>query len=113
VTGVSPFVELAVSRGTALATVRSAHARRLCEGHFPGDPIVPGAFLAALMTDVAAALFPPGARLVEIERVVFLARVTPDAPIAVAARRAHATGATAEVRTRGRCAARATLRFAA
>ena len=98
--------------GVARATVPTDHARRLCEGHFPGDPIVPGAFVAGLMADVAAALFPGGARLVEVERAVFFRRLTPDAPIAVTARLENATRVAAEVRTRDGCAARATLRFA-
>jgi 3-hydroxymyristoyl/3-hydroxydecanoyl-(acyl carrier protein) dehydratase len=111
VPGDLPFGDLAVTAGVARATVRPEHARRLCEGHFPDDPLVPGAFLAGLMAEVAAALFPDGAALVEVERAVFRARVTPDAPIAVTARLEDATRAGAEVHTRGACVARATLRF--
>jgi 3-hydroxymyristoyl/3-hydroxydecanoyl-(acyl carrier protein) dehydratase len=108
-----PFHDLAVTDGMARATVPTEQAHRLCEGHFPGEPIVPGAFLAGLMADVAAALFPGGARLVEVERAVFLARVTPDVPIAVTARREDATHAAAEVHAGAACAARARLRFSA
>jgi 3-hydroxymyristoyl/3-hydroxydecanoyl-(acyl carrier protein) dehydratase len=106
-----PFAELAVADGVARATVRPEHARRLCEGHFPGDPIVPGAFLAGLMAEVAAALFPGGARLAEVELAVFLGRTTPDHAIVVTARLEDGSRASAEVHTRGACAARATLRF--
>jgi len=112
VPGDPPFHDLAVADGIARATVTAAHARRLCDGHFPGDPIVPGASLAGLMADVAAALFPGGARLVEVERAVFLERVTPHAAIAVTARLEGETQVAAEIHTRGACAARATLRFA-
>jgi len=106
------FAELAVADGVARATVRPEHARRLCDGHFPGDPIVPGAFLAGLMAEVAAALVPGGARLAEVERAVFLARVTPDEAIIVTARLEGASRAAAEVHTPAACVARATLRFA-
>jgi 3-hydroxymyristoyl/3-hydroxydecanoyl-(acyl carrier protein) dehydratase len=109
--GDTPFRDFAVRDGVARATVRPEHARGLCEGHFPGEPIVPGAFLAGLMAELAAALFPPGATVVEVERVVFRARVTPDAPIALTARREDASRAVAEVQTGGTAVARATLRF--
>jgi 3-hydroxymyristoyl/3-hydroxydecanoyl-(acyl carrier protein) dehydratase len=107
------LADLVVDGDIARASVPRAHARRLCEGHFPGDPIVPGAFLTELMAEVAAALFAADARLVEIERVAFVARVTPEAPIVVVARRDGPLRARAEIRTRGACAAHAALRFGA
>jgi len=65
-----------------------------------------------LMAEVAAALFPRGSRLAEVERAVFLGRTTPDHAIVVTARLEDRSHAAAEVHTRGACAARATLRFA-
>ena len=50
------FAALTIGDGVARGVVRRAHARRLCDGHFPGEPIVPGAYLAGLMAELAAAL---------------------------------------------------------
>jgi 3-hydroxymyristoyl/3-hydroxydecanoyl-(acyl carrier protein) dehydratase len=124
-----PFDELTVADGRAHAVVRRAHAERLCEGHFPGDPIVPGAYLAGLMVEVAAALVARSAslphssrgaadpvRLLAIENCVFARRVVPHEPIAVVALPAAAAidekRVDVEVQTRDGCAARARLRFA-
>jgi hypothetical protein len=49
------FAAVTIGDGTARGVVCRAHARRLCEGHFPGEPIVPGAQLAGLMAELAAA----------------------------------------------------------
>ena len=105
------FAALTIGDGVARGVVRRAHALRLCEGHFPGEPVVPGAYLAGLMAELAASLLPPGALLAALERCVFRARVTPEDEIVVSARRAAATRVDAEVGWRGVCAARATLRF--
>ena len=109
------FSTLTVAGGEACATVRREHARGLCEGHFPGESIVPGAYLAGLMADLGARLLaaasaaPPA--LAALERCVFLARVRPEDEILVRAWMKGGTQVAAEVRTRGACAARATLRF--
>jgi len=112
----SAFRDLVVADGAARAVLRAEHAARLCEGHFPGDPFVPGALLAGLMADLAAPLVARDARLVEVVRCVFRARVVPDERIVLTARIAsvapHETRIEAEVRAHGRAAARATLRFA-
>ena len=110
------FGEVAVADGAARAVVRPEHVRRLCEGHFPGEPLVPGAALAGLMAELAgAAVAADGGafELVAIERASFVARVTPDAPVVVTARRDGGTRAHGEVHAGGTCAARATFRFRA
>jgi 3-hydroxymyristoyl/3-hydroxydecanoyl-(acyl carrier protein) dehydratase len=104
------FAEVTLTGGAVRARVRPAHARALCAGHFPGDPLLPGAYLAALMTEAAAHLH-GGAALCELVRCAFHKRVRPDDEIMVTARIAGAT-TLAEVHVSGACAARATLRFA-
>jgi 3-hydroxymyristoyl/3-hydroxydecanoyl-(acyl carrier protein) dehydratase len=104
------FAEIAVADGVVRARVSPPHARALCAGHFPGDPLLPGAYLAALMTEAAARLH-DGAAVRELVRCAFHRRVRPDDEIVVTARVAGAT-TLAEVRVDGACAARATLRFA-
>lgn len=106
------FQDLTVSGATAAGVVRPEHARRLCAGHFPDDPLLPGAALARLMAAAAQALVGtdgPGMVL----RCTFYLRVTPDDEILVSARRTAGADVAAEVRVRGRSAARATFRFGA
>ncbi len=105
------FARVTIEDGAARGVVRRAHARRLCAGHFPGDPIVPGAYLAGLMAELAARVVPPSATLATLERCVFLVRVSPEDEIVVTVRRLSGNRAEAEVHRRGECAARATLRF--
>ena len=110
-----------MARRDARALVRRAHARRLCAGHFPGDPLLPGAYLAGLMADLAERLIAArggrAAELSEVVRCVFLDRVRPDDEIVVAARLDATRGGRTSVETKvligERCAARATLRFGA
>jgi len=84
--------------------------RALCAGHFPDEPLVPGAQLVALMAELGAELAGPGSRLAAVERATFRRRVAPDASIAVAVRRAGAA-IHASVSYAGRPAASAVLRF--
>lgn len=108
------FARLTIADGTARAAVRPEHAHRLCEGHFPGDPILPGAYLAGLMAELAARAVAAAGEalvLVAVERCVFLSRVTPEHEILVTARPCPGARVEAEVHTRGACAARAVLRF--
>jgi 3-hydroxymyristoyl/3-hydroxydecanoyl-(acyl carrier protein) dehydratase len=104
-----PFAEVTLADGVVRARVRAAFARALCAGHFPGDPLLPGAYLAALMTEAAARLH-DGAALRELVRCAFHKRVRPDDEIVVEARAAGEV-VLAEVQVSGVCAARATLRF--
>jgi 3-hydroxymyristoyl/3-hydroxydecanoyl-(acyl carrier protein) dehydratase len=106
-----PFERVTIAGEAARAVVRAAHARALCAGHFPGDPILPGAHVAGLMAEVAAALVGGRAAPAEIECCTFLFPLRPDAAIEVLAARAG-DAVEAEVRADGRPAARARLRFA-
>ena len=110
-----PFVDLALTATTARATLRRAHAERLCAGHFPDDPLLPGAFLAGLLADLGARLVATtGAKvaLAEVVRCVFRHRVRPDDDIVLVATRDPAAQAVeACVRTSHGTAATATLRF--
>ncbi len=118
-TGAGALEALTIRDGTARAVVRPAHARDLCAGHFPGDPLLPGASLAELMAELAATLVgsdPEPYALAELVRCTFLTRIRPDQEIVVLARRRGGPDPTtvdAEVHTRGACAARAVLRFGA
>ena len=108
------YDELVIDGESARGRVRPAHAAALCAGHFPGDPFVPGAYLAGLMADLADRLMRNGrasTRLQRVARCSFRARVTPDAEIVVLARRAPRRCVEAEVRAEGASAARATLVF--
>ena len=99
-----------VADGRARGRVRQAHATALCAGHFPGDPFLPGAYLAGLMAEVAARLL-GGRPLGRIARCAFRRRVAPDGDIVVVARRAARGRVEAEVHAGGACAARATFVF--
>jgi 3-hydroxymyristoyl/3-hydroxydecanoyl-(acyl carrier protein) dehydratase len=110
------FTSVVVAGDTAQGTVANAHARRLCDGHFPGDALVPGAYLAELMADLAARLVDAETDAVpsEVVRCVFLAPVRPHAAIEVRAMRAGAAALVdAEVWADGTRAARARFRFRA
>ena len=114
--GIAPdvFHPVAFTGAVARARVRRTHAEQLCAGHFPGDPIVPGASLTGLMADVAACVVATrgeSAQLLEVVRCVFLSPVRPDDEITVSARARDGTRIDAEVHSGVRCAARATLRF--
>lgn len=106
------FDELTVSDEVAAGVVRADHAERLCAGHFPGDPLVPGASLARLMAALASRLV-GGGEPRALVRCAFHARVTPAQRILVSARRTADAEVDAEVRVAGRRAARATFRFGA
>jgi 3-hydroxymyristoyl/3-hydroxydecanoyl-(acyl carrier protein) dehydratase len=103
------FATLRVGPRTARARVRTGHARRLAAGHFPDEPLLPGAYLAELMADLGARL--AGAPVAEVVRCTFRRRVHPEDAIVIAARLAAADEVEAEVRVGRHAAARATLRF--
>jgi len=108
------FENLVIDGDTGRATVRRDHLVHLCEGHFPGDPLVPGAYLAGLMADVGWAVVVARVRaavLAGIERCVFLAPVRPGRDVAVSVEHDGAGRVLAEIRVDGASAARAVLRF--
>src|SRR5262249_44646572 len=77
-----PFADTTIEGRTARATVRPAYALALCDGHFPGDPLVPGSSLAALMAELGARLLAAEApALAEIVRCVFPVPVRPHLPL--------------------------------
>jgi len=102
--------------GVARSIVPRSRLDRLCAGHFPDDPIVPGAHIAGLLAEVAALAAGPGARLAEIERCTFLAPLRPSDDVMLIATRAtpSSTGTVveAEVQAAGECVARGRVRFA-
>ena len=109
------FAERTGNAITASARVRPGVARALCAGHFPGDPLLPGAALVALMAELGATLGNPRARLVAVERSVFRRRVAPAGNLIVGARRPRAAGGgfgvRATVSSEDELAAWALLRF--
>jgi 3-hydroxymyristoyl/3-hydroxydecanoyl-(acyl carrier protein) dehydratase len=112
------FSETVVTADGARATLRRAHARELCDGHFPDEPLLPGAYVLGLMADLAGALLAErgiAGRLAEVMQSSFLLPLRPHAEVALFARIEDGPGETTvvvEAHTRGRPAARASLRFA-
>ena len=104
------FEGLVIEHGSARARVRRAHATALCVGHFPGDPFLPGAYLAGLMAELSARLV-AGRPLARVVRCAFRRRVLPGGDIVVLARRLPRGRVEAEVRAGGACAAQATIAF--
>jgi len=99
--------------------VPRAQLEALCAGHFPDDPIVPGAYVVGLLAEVSARALATDAAprvLVEVERCTFLAPLRPvDDAVLIAAAPAPAPGDVtvgAEVQVGGRCVARGRFRFA-
>jgi len=115
----APFVGAVVEPHRARARLPRAHLATLCEGHFPHDPIVPGAYVAGLMAELAAML--PAVRdsqraLAAVERCTFLAPLRPadDVFFTVATPAGSTEGVTidAQVHAGAVCVARGRLRFA-
>jgi len=104
------LVDVHVDAGHARARVRPERAAAACAGHFPGDPIVPGAALVALMAELAGTLC-DGAELAAIEACTFRRRVHPDAAIVVAAERIDATHVETRIEADGALAAAGRLRY--
>lgn len=109
----SRLIDVVLAPGTGRATVAPAHARGLCAGHFPDDPLVPGAYLAELMADLAAHVVErPGQAPAEVVRCVFLSPVRPPAPIELRAHVGAPDGLVdVEAWTPDRCVARGSFRF--
>jgi 3-hydroxymyristoyl/3-hydroxydecanoyl-(acyl carrier protein) dehydratase len=98
--------------------VPRARLEELCAGHFPGDPIVPGAYIAGLLAEVSARALDDGAgrpTLAEVERCTFLAPLRPDGDATLIASApepgADGTVVGAEVRMGEHCMARGRFRF--
>lgn len=109
----APFIEITIEPAAAHATVDPVHARRLCAGHFPDAPLLPGAYLVELMADLGARLLDVTTPPTIVRRCVFQTRVDPSAAITIVARRAGAETVEAEVIVDGTRAAQATLGFGA
>jgi 3-hydroxymyristoyl/3-hydroxydecanoyl-(acyl carrier protein) dehydratase len=77
------------------ATVPVVVLERLCRGHFPGAPMVPGAYLLGLLLDLARLV---DASATIVERCVFRSQVAPTTPVTLAARRGARGRVVAEVR---------------
>jgi 3-hydroxymyristoyl/3-hydroxydecanoyl-(acyl carrier protein) dehydratase len=104
------LADVVVGTDRARARVRPEHAAAACEGHFPGDPIVPGSALVALMAELAAMLVGT-AHLAAVESCTFRRRIHPDAAIVVAAERVDATHVEVRIEAGGALAAAARLRY--
>jgi len=105
------FTDVTLDGVQARATVAPAHARALCAGHFPEEPLLPGAYLVELMAEVGARLLGVDGPPSTIRRCVFHARVRPSAVIGVAACRSGPGVVEAWITVDGTRAARATLAF--
>ena len=105
------FRDATVGGGAARAVVVREHAVALCAGHFPDEPVVPGASLAALAAELAADLVAP-AVLAEVERCLFLRPVAPADEIVVSARALSALRVHAEIHAAGLPAVHVRFRFA-
>jgi 3-hydroxymyristoyl/3-hydroxydecanoyl-(acyl carrier protein) dehydratase len=107
----SVFTDIVIGVDEARVTLRREHVAELCRGHFPEEPLVPGAMLVGIMAEVASlALGDPVRAPAEVERAVFLARVAPQEGIVVTATR-HGERVDAEVRVGGTPAARGVFNF--
>lgn len=84
-----PPVELRGIRtgdGSAEAILDGAAIAILADGHYPGDPILPGAHLLGALVDLAAHIAPPGTALRGVERCTFHAIVRPSAEVTLRVR---------------------------
>jgi 3-hydroxymyristoyl/3-hydroxydecanoyl-(acyl carrier protein) dehydratase len=112
------FADAVVEPRRVRARLPRAFLETLCAGHFPGDPIVPGAYVAGVMAE-AGALIPAvrEARLViaHVERCTFLAPLRPADDVVVDAAIAAGSPAgtvDAEILAGPACVARGRLRYA-
>jgi 3-hydroxymyristoyl/3-hydroxydecanoyl-(acyl carrier protein) dehydratase len=106
------LAEVVIAADEARATLRRDHVAELCRGHFPGEPLVPGATLVGIMAELASRLLGvPDESPREVVRAVFLRRVVPQDGIVVAATR-HGRRVDVEVRVADAPAARGEFRFA-
>jgi 3-hydroxymyristoyl/3-hydroxydecanoyl-(acyl carrier protein) dehydratase len=107
----SVFTEVVIGVDEARATLRRDHVAELCRGHFPEEPLVPGAMLVGIMAEVASLVLGGPVRApAEVERAVFLGRVVPQEGIIVTATR-RGQRIDAEIRVGGTPAARGVFHF--
>jgi len=111
------FETTEVTVAGARATVRRAHVQALCDGHFPDEPLLPGAYVLGLMADLASVLLAergsPG-RQAGVVQSSFLRPLRPRTDVTLRAHLEHGAGettVTVEACSDGHPAARATLRF--
>jgi len=76
-------VDLVRETDLGRARLDEATLAALCAGHFPGDPVVPGAHLLGIMADLAGWI---DAAAVVVERCVFRSLVRPQAGVWAQAR---------------------------
>jgi len=98
------FTTLEVSSDTARAVPALATLQAFAAGHFPGDPIIPGAYLLGLMADLAERL--AGSPVREVTRCLLITPVRPEQRVVLTARRSDDT-VDVTVDADGRTAARA------
>jgi 3-hydroxymyristoyl/3-hydroxydecanoyl-(acyl carrier protein) dehydratase len=98
------FASLERSPDAARAVPRSDVLAALCAGHFPGDPIVPGAYLLGVMAELAERL--TDGPVHAVTRCLLMAPVRPGQAVVMTARRVP-DGVEVVVDADGRTAARA------
>jgi 3-hydroxymyristoyl/3-hydroxydecanoyl-(acyl carrier protein) dehydratase len=114
-----PFTELTRTATQLTMALDRHHALRLCDGHFPGDPLIPGSTLAGLAAEVATRLVAPTPaerwRLARIERATFARPARPDMAITLTATTSENDPGAVIVRIHGahELLAKAALRFEA
>jgi 3-hydroxymyristoyl/3-hydroxydecanoyl-(acyl carrier protein) dehydratase len=105
------FTHLEARERNLTATVDPRFAATLAEGHFPGEPLLPGSAMLDLMVRAARALTDGRDPLAGIAHAVFRRRVDPADRIVVRVRRGAGAAVEATVRANGADAASARLRF--
>ena len=114
---VAAFADASIGPDEARATLAVAELERLCRGHFPGDPIVPGAYVAGLMAELGVRLLEARGerrRLARLERCAFHAPLRPVGNVTMRAvvHDGDPGAVEVEVRHAGRVVARGRMRFA-
>jgi len=105
------FTRLVAGERGLTATVDPRFAAAAADGHFPGEPLLPGSAMLDLMVRAARALTDDRDPLAGVEHAVFRRRVDPAARIVVRVRRGAGAAIEATIRANGADAASARLRF--
>ena len=88
----STFRDIRVEGRRVEALVLPDYLLTLCSGHFPGDPLVPGATLIALVADLVVGAFEiefRRLRSIRLRGIAFLRPVRPDSPLILASHWDH------------------------